>query len=671
MSNKKGFTLIEILAAVTILGILSIVAVVSVNKIIQKSKMNYYTTAEKNLEMAGQSYVQQNRSKLPKAIGQKVKISLSTLVNKNYIEPIKDYNDNECNLENSYVQVFKYSRDDYSYLAFLDCPVYDSKDQIQKGKPQITIVLTNPLSTKTAKAQISVTDSEKLLSWSYIVYKNGKEVLNSGNIMLPNYDKAIDKVLNISKFTPGEIKVVVTATNIYGLTTNKTSEILEYKDTSGPICIIKEEDKKTNPKPWTQEYRTITVGCDDGEGSGCTREEYTKTFKSTTDVGKIVIEDESGNKTNCEVSVNVDRTAPECTVTLTGTSGDNGWYKTKNVAVKLNTEDDHSGVGAYDLTTLTTASYNGNNNASQGNTSGIIWYGYVKDNVGNVNKCNSGSFKVDTQKPVCTVSLSGTIGTNGWYKSNNVSITLNPSDNLSGVSKTGLGTNSSPTLGSTTSGSQGNTTGITWYGKVKDAAGNVSDVCDSGSFKVDKSNPSCSISVSTSGLTLTASDSGSSGVSSSSINGGGTSVSLGTGTFNGSVIDNAGNSGSCSRTVVNKSSSPHCGDYSTDSSGTCYYTNKDYYSVGASTCVCSNPGFGVTPAVWTHDGIPYPATSSQSCAGLCYGKGYGGSTYTPGTASCSRGSVSGSTCKITVTTPQGYNYYCESGYTAVGSYCYK
>ena len=847
-SNKKGFTLIEILAAVTILGVLSIVAIVSVNKVIQKSKQNHYVTAEDNLEMAGQSYVQQNRNSLPKAIGQKKKIPLKTLVEKNYIEPIKDYSDNECDLENSYVQVFKYSRDDYSYLAFLDCPVYDSKEQIKKGKPQITIVLTNPLSTKTAKAQISVTDSEKLLSWSYIVYKNGKEVLNSGNIMLPNYDKSIDKILDISKFTPGKIKVVVTATNIYGLTTNKTSEILEYKDTSGPICIIKEEDKKTNPKPWTQEYRTITVGCDDGEGSGCTREEYTKTFKSTTDVGKIVIEDESGNKTNCEVSVNVDRTAPECTVTLTGTSGDNGWYKTKNVGVKLNTEDDHSGVGAYDLTTLTTASYNGNNNASQGNTSGIIWYGYVKDNVGNINECNSvkfkvdtgkpscsitkvgttgnngwykkekvsltlnptddlsgiqqtglstsenptlgnkttdtqgdiasvtwygkvkdnagnvstvcnsGNFKVDTTKPTCLVSFSGTSGNNGWYKSNatvtlstsdslskveryglttsasatynnsasstqsdtagqtwygyvidyagndtacsnpvkvdtqkpsctvtlsgtsgnngwyksGVTVTLNSSDNgPSGVSKTGLGTGSSPTLGNKTSASQGNTSGVTYYGRVQDAAGHISDTCNSGSFKVDSSNPSCTISVSTSGIKISSSDSGSSGVSSSSINGGGTSVSLGTGTFNGSVIDNAGNSGSCSKTVVNKSSSPHCGNYSTDSSGTCYYTNKDYYSVGASTCVCHTPGMGVTPSVWTHDGIPYPATNSASCAGVCYGKGYGGSTFTAGTASCSRGSVSGSTCKITVTTPQGYNYYCESGYTEVGSYCYR
>ena len=141
--NKKGFTLIEILAAVTILGVLSIVAVVSVNKIIQKAKQNHYITAEDNLEMAGQSYVQQNRYALPKAIGQKKKIPLKILVEKNYIEPIKDYSDNECDLENSYVQIFKYSQDDYSYIAYLDCPVYDSKEQLEKSAPIVNVTLTN------------------------------------------------------------------------------------------------------------------------------------------------------------------------------------------------------------------------------------------------------------------------------------------------------------------------------------------------------------------------------------------------------------------------------------------------------------------------------------------------------------------------------------------------
>ena len=491
-TNKKGFTLIEILAAVTILGILSIVAVVSVNKVIQKAKQNHYVTAEDNLEMAGQSYVQQNRNALPKAIGQKKKIPLKTLVEKNYIEPIKDYSDNECDLENSYVQIFKYSQDDYSYIAYLDCPVYDSKEQFENGAPRTYIVLTDTGKTKTAKAHIKAEDDEKLLSWSYMIYKDGKEVLNSGSVMIPSYDKSVEKSLDISKYTPGKIKVIVTATNIYGLTTTTTSEVKEYKDEQAPTCIIKDVDKIVNPKPWTQSSKTITVGCDDGEGSGCTREEYTKTFKTTTINGDIIIEDNSGNKTTCEVSVYVDTTAPTCTVTFTGTSGLDGWYKTSPATAIVASTDTHSGVKIHDITTSQTPSYNGNTTGIQSDTSGTIWYGYVMDNVGNVASCNN-TVKVDTTPPTCTVSLSGTTGNNGWYKSKAVSVTLNPSDALSGVGQTGLSTSSVPTLGNTKSASQGNTSGIIWYGRVQDNAGNIGSVCNSGSFKVDTTKPTLTL----------------------------------------------------------------------------------------------------------------------------------------------------------------------------------
>ncbi|MDO5392973.1 MAG: type II secretion system protein, partial [Mycoplasmatota bacterium] len=60
--NREGFTLVEVLAAVTILGILSVVAMVSINKVIQDAKEEHYVTAEDQLKLAGQSYVQQNRS---------------------------------------------------------------------------------------------------------------------------------------------------------------------------------------------------------------------------------------------------------------------------------------------------------------------------------------------------------------------------------------------------------------------------------------------------------------------------------------------------------------------------------------------------------------------------------------------------------------------------------
>ena len=62
--------------------------------------------------------------------------------------------------------------------------------------------------------------------------------------------------------------------------------------------------------------------------------------------------------------------------------------------VSISTGDSLSGVASYGLTTSSSASYNGTSSATQGSTSGITWYGYVKDAAGNTNSCNSGRFSV-------------------------------------------------------------------------------------------------------------------------------------------------------------------------------------------------------------------------------------------------------------------------------------
>ena len=345
--NNKGFTLIEVLAAVTILGILSVVAAVSVTKIIEKSKKQHYTTAEEQLALAAQSYVQQNRSSLPKTIGQKTKVSLKTLVENNYIETIKDYSDNDCSLEDSYVQIFKYSQDDYSYLPYLECPVYTSEEEIEKSSPTITITMTEATNNKTPTSTIKVSDPEKLISWSYIIYKEGKEVKNSGSISLPNYDKSVEKKLKLDEYTPGKIKIVVSATNIYGITTTKTSDEVNYADELGPKCVIKDVDSTS--KAWSEGPVTITIGCDDGNGVGCTKEEYTKTFKKSMANGTITIEDKAGNKTNCTVSVNIDVTKPTITVKAYKRSASGG--KTGN-AIKSVTADNSNDNVTLDLSTL-------------------------------------------------------------------------------------------------------------------------------------------------------------------------------------------------------------------------------------------------------------------------------------------------------------------------------
>ena len=57
------------------------------------------------------------------------KVTLKQLVEDNYIEQIKDYYDKECYLEESYVQIFKYSKTDYSYLPYLKCPDYSNFEE--------------------------------------------------------------------------------------------------------------------------------------------------------------------------------------------------------------------------------------------------------------------------------------------------------------------------------------------------------------------------------------------------------------------------------------------------------------------------------------------------------------------------------------------------------------
>ena len=77
--NEKGFSLVELLAVVVILGLLSAVAIIGVNSIIKNTEKKYYDTQRNTLKMAAQSYTQDNRSSLPKTIGSSTEITLKTL----------------------------------------------------------------------------------------------------------------------------------------------------------------------------------------------------------------------------------------------------------------------------------------------------------------------------------------------------------------------------------------------------------------------------------------------------------------------------------------------------------------------------------------------------------------------------------------------------------------
>ena len=167
-----------------------------------------------------------------------------------------------------------------------------------------------------------------------------------------------------------------------------------------------------------------------------------------------------------------DVTKPSCSISTSGTSGSNGWYR-GNVTLNLNYSDAMSGVAGYGMGTSSSANYNSKRTMIQtGDTLGTSYYGYVKDKAGNTNKCNV-SVKKDTKAPTCSVSGSGTKGDNSWYKSN-VNVYLNYSDSGSGINNYGLSTSSSTTYNKSKSATQtSDTKGTKYNGYVQDAAGNT------------------------------------------------------------------------------------------------------------------------------------------------------------------------------------------------------
>ncbi len=210
-------------------------------------------------------------------------------------------------------------------------------------------------------------------------------------------------------------------------------------DHTPPDCIV----GKSYTGTWSGSDVTVSGTCKDKGDyqSGCGTNAPGATVTGTDDalttktVNPGNVKDAVGNEGTCDdVAVQIDKEKPKCEIELDGTEGNNGWYKEKNVKVKFKKKGDGDGSGtvSYLLTKTQTSSPTYDNDAekSQGNTSGVTWYGYVKDAAGNKKSCNSGSFKVDKDPP--SVSIDSNAANPGCASPNNQSWALATiTDNLS------------------------------------------------------------------------------------------------------------------------------------------------------------------------------------------------------------------------------------------------
>lgn len=198
-------------------------------------------------------------------------------------------------------------------------------------------------------------------------------------------------------------------------------------------------------------------------------------------------------------------------------------------------------------------------------------------------------------------------------------------------------------------------------------------------IKIDKTNPTCTVNVTTSGVTITGSDTNldTSGLSTTnSASYGTTSLGLSKNTFYGFVKDKAGNTGTCSKTIIGttttyKKTTSTCNETSTKSYT--YDCSKSYdsctgdWSVSGSQCRLYVGAANVSYTKTSYKCIKKYKSTTYKCS----------KTYCPyysKSATCSK--VSGciwkqGACSSSNNASSSTVTYCPAGGTVSGSICYK
>ena len=200
----------------------------------------------------------------------------------------------------------------------------------------------------------------------------------------------------------------------------------------------------------------------------------------------------SGATASCSsktANVYYDSEKPTCSISISGTLGNNGWYKTKSTASVSGNDGSGSGVASaligYTASNAVSSSITINEG---GRASQLV--GIVKDKAGNTTTCTHGEWKVDATIP--SVKVTGTVASGTWT---NKDVTLYGGVTPDGVDSVFSGYTYRWTRNGTYVGSTKNITATssgTYTLTVTTGAGNSASA--SYTVKIDKTAPICEYS---------------------------------------------------------------------------------------------------------------------------------------------------------------------------------
>lgn len=130
--NNKGFTMIEIIGAVIIMGILVGLIVPNVSRMLRQFRIDYYDKLEQTTNESGKDFFADNQIYKPDGLLKSQYVNVSTLISQKYADSLLDYKGKVCSLgdKESYTIAIHMGNGEYEYKTCIKCANDDySSDQ--------------------------------------------------------------------------------------------------------------------------------------------------------------------------------------------------------------------------------------------------------------------------------------------------------------------------------------------------------------------------------------------------------------------------------------------------------------------------------------------------------------------------------------------------------------
>lgn len=465
-NNKKGFTLIEVLAVIVIIAIVTSVSYVVYINTINNSKEKSLAIAQNNVKKSAEVFSKESSDikwiKLNED-RQYACITILDLINAGYLKQdfFKDdlYKDSDIS-NNSYIKI---SRDNYNKANFKVSLLDSSVDSVDKC--QLEVVNEE---NKDTNIQI------------YSPY------LYSDTIILPiqeegNYNCYVNGNLDADAFNPETNECIFTGLNgdnqedgKYGGTfdtkicfIDNSDNCFESSHNLSEFVTTIEYDPDTNNE---NAYRNVSINYNDDMIYNKPGFHYFKSDVSSETGGDINLS-EGAKLYLCQGNDLINVVDSTCTTEASSIVGGNIY--------KIVVGADVSNI-QIEFTIRTNVSINDN----------FKVHSLFKDETGNYLLTNEKIPPINTTVSSCNISLVGNIGNNNYYTSN-VTVNLNKGEK-NGITATSYGlvaggSNDKPVNSNASLTQSSDTTGTTYYGYVKYSNGTESK-CKA-SVKVDKTKP--------------------------------------------------------------------------------------------------------------------------------------------------------------------------------------